>query len=505
MQTSFKQKFVFHMLVFPTLAACTALVYFFIMQRKKRFPQVRTRYTNESIKTRIYAFASLLAFGLYAGLSTRIFRLFKCKEIQGKIYLAADYHVQCYEGTWWNYGAAAIFCIFIYVIGIPMAQFSLLFLNRKHLHETRALDNKAHRIVKKQFGSIYENFTEECFYFELVDMTRRLVLTGGLILVGEHSVTQMLLGILTALLWFSLVALKFPYKAYWDNVLQLTLSFGLLLALVSGLALKLYLLEKMYTNGGPIPETELGNGFEQKLFDGLLVATTAMCILSGVFALVITLPGCKEIFILVVDKAKTRHNRREIIMWGKSLDVYLKWLTVDQVKNILNAAEESFKQRVTETIKEQNMDDRANILKTNSSKEKTQVYPLGVLARIHKKKPSIADFVAAKKEIDLHHKRRRKMQMLLPHSLRKAKFDHWGRKNKRKTASFSSISKGLHGLVRVNFRRKEVARIDAAHEQASTLLKKKKQADESFIKHRKQQLRDRVNNVRRASVTGGKK
>ena len=75
-----------------------------------------------------------------------------------------------------------------------------------------------------QFGSIYANYTEECYYFDLLDLLRRLILTGGLILVGEHSIVQALLGILTCISWLVIVSIKFPYKAYWDNILSIIYS-----------------------------------------------------------------------------------------------------------------------------------------------------------------------------------------------------------------------------------------------------------------------------------------
>ena len=113
-------------------------------------------------------------------------------------------------------------------------------MNSLQLIHTLSIDQQSHRLVKKQFGSLYDNYTEDCFYFEMVNMFRKLMMTGGLILVGEESVVQALLGILTCTVWFGLVAAKFPYKAYWDNMLEIVLSFGLLMSLISGFALELF-------------------------------------------------------------------------------------------------------------------------------------------------------------------------------------------------------------------------------------------------------------------------
>ena len=265
----------------------------------------RAQFTDESIKTRMYTFVILLAFGLYTGISTRIFHLFKCRKVQDKYFLASDYSMECYVGEWWNYGGVAMLSIFVYVLGIPLVQFVMLCRNRHHLHKESALDNQSHRLFKKQFGSIYENYTEECYYFDLVDLFRRLILTGGLILVGEHSIVQSLLGILTCTLWLVVVAIKFPYKAYWDNVLSITLSLGLLLSLVCGFGLEMYRSRRLLNDEE--------NGYEQVLFDWLLIIMTCGCLVLGVTGLILTLPCCRGMLTRCPTK---KENTRLIMLMG---------------------------------------------------------------------------------------------------------------------------------------------------------------------------------------------
>ena len=139
---------------------------------------------------------SLLSFALYTGISTRIFRLFKCREIQHAWYLTADYTVKCREGEWNAYAAFGVLFIILYVIGIPAVQFYLLYANRKNLYADSCEDLKKQHIVQKEYGSIYENYTPACYYYDIVDLVRRLVLTGGLIMMGEESIAQIFLGII---------------------------------------------------------------------------------------------------------------------------------------------------------------------------------------------------------------------------------------------------------------------------------------------------------------------
>ena len=100
---------------------------------------------------------------------------------------------------------------------------------RKHLH------------VKQKYGSIFEAYTAECYYYDLIDLIRRLILTGGLILIGnEEAVAQVFLGILVSSMWLCLVLYKKPYASAWDTALSGMLSFVLVITLVSGVCLRLY-------------------------------------------------------------------------------------------------------------------------------------------------------------------------------------------------------------------------------------------------------------------------
>ena len=231
----------------------------------------------------------------------------------------------------------------------------MLCRNRHHLHKESALDNQSHRLFKKQFGSIYENYTEECYYFDLVDLFRRLILTGGLILVGEHSIVQSLLGILTCILWFGLVAIKFPYKSYWDNILSITLSLGLLLSLVCGFGLELYRSRRLLNDEE--------NGYEQVLFDWLLIIMTCGCLVSGVTGLILTLPFCRSMLVKYLSK---KENTRLIMQqWTQNQYILTKWLTEEDVQGVLQAAEDMLEEKAKVVIE-----------KHREKKHKVKVYPL---------------------------------------------------------------------------------------------------------------------------------
>ena len=155
-------------------------------------------------------------------------------------------------------------------------------------------------------------------------MFLKLMMTGGLILVGEESVVQALLGILTCSVWVILVAAKFPYRAYWDNMLEIALSFGLLMSLISGFALELFHLKDT-------------DGYEQVTFDVLLVLMILGCIFSGVFALVITLPICRSRFIKYFMKGRVQTKRRVLDEWVSKHFAVVKWLPDETIQEKLKS------------------------------------------------------------------------------------------------------------------------------------------------------------------------
>merc|ERR1712195_281856 len=57
-------------------------------------------HAGSSNTTALYTLISLVLYTLYVGVSTRIFRLFKCRKIMGTWYLTADYTDICFEGAW---------------------------------------------------------------------------------------------------------------------------------------------------------------------------------------------------------------------------------------------------------------------------------------------------------------------------------------------------------------------------------------------------------------------
>ena len=137
-----------------------------------------------------------------------------------------------------------------------------------------------HALVKRRFGAIYDAYSPKAYYFDLVDMLRRLLLTGGLIVLGERSNSQILLGALVCVCWLCCVLAYQPYRAKWDNILSTMLSFQLLVIILTGMSLEIYRLTPSFAQD-PVEEGAFGT---------LMVLATICVLVIGITTILFALP-----------------------------------------------------------------------------------------------------------------------------------------------------------------------------------------------------------------------
>lgn len=105
-------------------------------------------------------------------------------------YLKADYSVQC-EVTKYNQLLVAAYISVAYVIALPVASFIALWRQRRMIaapndtKESWGSDSNKEIITGLRF--LFENYKARLWYWELVEMSRKVILTSGLILVGQES------------------------------------------------------------------------------------------------------------------------------------------------------------------------------------------------------------------------------------------------------------------------------------------------------------------------------
>jgi hypothetical protein len=123
------------------------------------------------IKMRFWLLFLYSLFLVYPAVSSKVLRLYICKNFDGVDRLLADVRVECYTSQWYQYAIPSSCLILVYPLGIPLLIWSLLRTNRKHLDDPR---------VQLQLGFLYAGYKEKVWYWDVVDSLHKLVLTSFL-------------------------------------------------------------------------------------------------------------------------------------------------------------------------------------------------------------------------------------------------------------------------------------------------------------------------------------
>jgi hypothetical protein len=115
----------------------------------KKSLETRIRLNEETSKVII-----LITLLLFPGLTTKIFQVWKCQSIDGIVgeLLVQDYSITCHQGEHVTFIFIAVGFLCLYIAGIPLTMFILMWKNRKHLHDETS---SRHAIVKKALGGLY--------------------------------------------------------------------------------------------------------------------------------------------------------------------------------------------------------------------------------------------------------------------------------------------------------------------------------------------------------------
>ncbi len=104
-------------------------------------------------------------------------------------YIKADYSIQC-QGTKYNHWLIVAYISTAYIIALPASSLIVLWRQRKSLlsaADADALHPDSGTEIVSGLRFLYENYNDRSWYWELVEMTRKVILTSALILVGQES------------------------------------------------------------------------------------------------------------------------------------------------------------------------------------------------------------------------------------------------------------------------------------------------------------------------------
>ncbi|KAJ5068900.1 insulin-like growth factor binding proteinn-terminal [Anaeramoeba ignava] len=156
------------------------------------------RFKNRSI----YVLTLMLKF-MYVPLAVIALKPFAYSTNNGQKVLTSDPTIKLGSAKWRTFLAVFIVAIVLYVIGIPIFFFIII---------RKALSSEHSNVYKARYGWLYARYRENRYWWELVDLTFKLLLViFALFLPGKNSVRPILLLILIGSM-ITLISVLKPYK-----------------------------------------------------------------------------------------------------------------------------------------------------------------------------------------------------------------------------------------------------------------------------------------------------
>ena len=152
----------------------------------------------------------------YPGLTNKVFEIFLCRDLgpdtSPRHVLHTDYDIDCDETSTlrWTLGPALVL---LWPIGVPTVLFCLMFRVRTNI---LAGDEDA----TGMFNFLIGDFKPKYWFWEVVELFRKLLLSGILSLVGRGSIAQAALGTVISFAFFALHLSLLPYKSPTLNVIK---------------------------------------------------------------------------------------------------------------------------------------------------------------------------------------------------------------------------------------------------------------------------------------------
>ena len=112
------------------------------------------------------------------------------KEEMCRKYLRADYSIKC-QGTNYNHWLIVAYISTAYIIALPVSSFVVLWRKKRTMVFT--MDDGELQVpgsgmeIISGLRFLFENYEHRAWYWELVETSRKVILTSGLILVGQES------------------------------------------------------------------------------------------------------------------------------------------------------------------------------------------------------------------------------------------------------------------------------------------------------------------------------
>jgi len=146
------------------------------------------------------------------------------KEDYCSYHMKADYSIQC-QGVSYNHWLILAYVSAAYIFVLPLSSFVVLWRQRRSVATAGAKlfqDPGSGTEIISGLCFLFENYNPSSWYWELVEMCRKVILTSGLILVGQESRSYIGLAWVIAGMYGVLFSWMKPIKDVTENRLMAT-------------------------------------------------------------------------------------------------------------------------------------------------------------------------------------------------------------------------------------------------------------------------------------------
>lgn len=223
--------------------------------------------TRDDIDQNYLSMVLMLTFLVYSSVTSKLFQMFACDELDdGRSYLRADFRIDCNSSAHKRFQIYAAWMIVVYTLGIPLLYGILLLRKRQVLVDERVRQEDK---VAKSMSNLWELYTPNRYYYELIECGRRIILAGVVVFILPNTVGQVATTLMIGVFFMVLSEIMSPYALVWDawvNRIEHAIIF-------SSIYLALLLKIDMFGEREP----------SQRVFGVILVAVHALMFLVATF------------------------------------------------------------------------------------------------------------------------------------------------------------------------------------------------------------------------------
>eukprot|EP00944_MAST-04C_sp_MAST-4C-sp1_P011105 g11105.t1 len=153
-----------------------------------------------------------------------------CVQIEGVLYLKADFSVLCYDDKWWSFYVVFLIVGIVYILGLPIGVFFYLYSRRHKLDRPEILHS---------VGWMYTPYNRNAYFWEIQEIIRKMILSGGLIVLSDFTSLQLAVALMFAIFFHQIHAVWKPHATRLGYYLQHVALLAVEIVYISGLLLML--------------------------------------------------------------------------------------------------------------------------------------------------------------------------------------------------------------------------------------------------------------------------